>query len=367
MERLAARRVLFADGSVGPGAVTIADGRIAAITRLGGRDDLPDRTLSPGLVDLQVNGWAELDVAAIDGGGLDDLGRRLAARGTTSWCPTLISQPVAAYRRWFDEHPSPAPGEVGVHIEGPYLAASRAGAHPSRLLRRPDADWLDGLPARVRLVTLAPELAGADLAIARLVGRGVRVSLGHSAATFDEALAAAAAGASMVTHVFNAMNPLHHRDPGLAGAALSGRGLTPAVIADGVHVHPAVVHLVLCSGPAVLVSDSVAWDRPGVIVAGGAARLAGGATLAGSVISLAEAVARTVGQAGVPLATALVAATRAPAAILGLDDRGVLSPGRRADLVAFGPDLTVTGVWVGGVRQAGPTGPGAPDEPGGHR
>ncbi len=139
------------------------------------------------------------------------------------------------------------------------------------MLRPPDLGWLAALPARVRLVTIAPELEGAVDAIALLAASGRLVSLGHSRADLATAAAAAAAGARMVTHTFNAMGPLHHRAPGLAGAALTDAGLTPAVIGDGVHVHPAVLRLVLSVGPAVLVSDSVASEsvRSGVPSTGG--------------------------------------------------------------------------------------------------
>jgi N-acetylglucosamine-6-phosphate deacetylase len=339
---LAARRVLRPDGSLGPGTVVIEGGQVADVLDDAG-SEAPDRTLSPGLVDLQVNGLGDRDVAA---GDLAALGEALAAAGTTSWCPTLTSRPLPAYGEWLGAHPDPAPGEVGLHLEGPFLAAARAGAHPRDVLRAPDRDFLASLPARVRIVTLAPELPGALEAIGLLRAAGVTVALGHSDASYEEAVAAAAAGASLVTHVFNAMAPLHHRSPGLAGAALADRRLVPAVIGDGVHVHPAVVALVLRSGPAVLVSDSV--STRGLRVEGGAARLADG-TLAGSLVTLADAV-RTAVAAGIPLALALTAATGVPADVIGRPDLGRLARGAPADIVAFGPSLEVEAVWVAGVQ-----------------
>ena len=303
----------------------------------------PDRTLAPGRIDLLVNGQGQWDVGS---GALAALGAALAAAGTTSWCPTLTSRPLPDYAAWFAANPGAAPGELGVHLEGPFLSPHRAGAHRVEVLQAPDLAFLTALPARVRLVTLAPELPGALDAVAALRARGVTVALGHSDAGYDEAVAAADAGARLVTHVFNAMAPLHHRAPGLAGAALADDRLVPCVIGDGVHVHPAVLSLVLRAGPAALVSDAV--STAGLRVEGGVARLPDG-TLAGSVITLADAVRTTVA-AGVPLNVALMAATRNPADAVGRPDIGRLGTGNRADVVAFDRDLRVMEVWVGGER-----------------
>jgi N-acetylglucosamine-6-phosphate deacetylase len=256
----------------------------------------------------------------------------------------LTSRPLPAYAAWLAANPDAAPGELGVHLEGPFLSPHRAGAHRVEVLRPPDLTFLADLPARVRLVTLAPELPGALDALAALSARGVSVALGHSDAGYDQAVAAADAGARLVTHVFNAMAPLHHRAPGLAGAALADDRLVPCVIGDGVHVHPAVLALVLRAGPAVLVSDAV--SAADVQVEDGAARLPDG-TLAGSVITLADAVRTAVG-AGVPLGVALTAATRTPADVMGRPALGRLVAGAAADVVAFGPSLDVEHVWVAG-------------------
>jgi N-acetylglucosamine-6-phosphate deacetylase len=338
--RLDAARVLRPDGSLRPGVVEVEDGHVAAVheARKG-----PDRTIAPGLIDLQLNGFGGTNVATATPEELAALDAELAQRGTTSWCPTLCSSPLPWYAEWFARHPTPTRGEIGVHLEGPFIA--HPGAHPVELLGSPDQKWLAALPRRVVLITLAPELPGALEAIAALSGRGVVVSLGHTDATYDVACAAADHGATMVTHLFNGMVPLHHREPGVVGAALTDRRLTPGLIGDGVHVHPALLRHVLTTRSAVLVSDSVS-DR-GLEVRGGVARLPGTDVMAGSVITMVDAVRTAVG-AGVPLETALMAATATPARLLKKGDRGVIKTGARADLLMLDADLEIEGVWVEG-------------------
>jgi N-acetylglucosamine-6-phosphate deacetylase len=212
-------------------------------------------------------------------------------------------------------------------------------------------------------VTLAPELPGALHAIEQLVSAGVLVALGHSACDVDRARKAADAGARLVTHLGNAMGPFGPRAPGLLGAALSDDRLAVSLIADLVHVHPALVRIAfLAKGPqrTVLVTDAVATGPGTGTGTGGSSdidsahssageppRMADG-TLVGSVLQMDRAVANTVNDAGIALADAIVAASSTPAALLGLEDRGAISPGRRADLVALGPDLEVERVWIGG-------------------
>jgi N-acetylglucosamine-6-phosphate deacetylase len=348
---------------VGPAAVVVEGARVAGIDAVAG--PVPDRTLAPGLVDLQVNGLDDVDVAAARDDDWSRLDALLAAGGVTTWCPTLVTAPLAGYPERLAAIAGAAgrpgggrPSIAGAHLEGPFLGG-RPGAHPVDLLLPLDLGWLAALPEVVRLVTLAPELDGAPDAVRLLRARGVAVSLGHSAASPAQVGACVAAGATLVTHLFNGMPPLHHRDPGLAGEALLDDRLTACVIGDGVHVAPAAVAIAFrCKPPGrvALVSDAIAWRAPehagaAIRLVDGAARLADG-TLAGSAITL-DAAVRTAVAGGVPLADALVAASATPAAAVGCNDRGRLAPGARADLVALGPDLEVQATWVAGEQVHG--------------
>jgi N-acetylglucosamine-6-phosphate deacetylase len=288
---------------------------------------------------------------------MDDL---LLAQGVTGWCPTLVTAPLDRYARPLariaeaaaDRRPG-RPAILGAHLEGPFLGGA-PGAHRREHLVPVDLDWLAALPPIVKVVTLAPELDRATDAIRLLRDRHVLVSLGHSTATLEQTKAAADAGARLVTHLFNGMGPLHHRRPGLLGGALADDRLTPSLIADGVHVHPAALRLAArAKGPGgwCLVTDAVGW-RHGNLAEGrvtmveGAPRLADG-TIAGSAVGMDAAVRRLVEECEIPLDEALAAATSTPARLLGLGDRGRIVPGCRADLVALTPDLHVEEVWVG--------------------
>lgn len=349
---------------MGPATVVIDGERISAVASSALAEAAPDRTLVPGFVDLQVNGIGDHDVGSADAdwGALDDA---LLRQGVTSWCPTLTSRPLEAYSAALDRLAEAAartgsrPRIAGVHLEGPFLAPARAGAHPAEHLRPPDIAWLESLPDLVRLVTLAPELPGASAAIEALTSRQVVVALGHSAATAQQTAAAADRGATLVTHLFNAMPPFHHRRPGPVAAALTDPRLTVSLIADLVHVAPEALRLAFAAkGPAgvALVTDAVAIgsERFGARLAlhEGAPRLPDG-TIAGSALTMDRAVANVVRHAEVPLERAVGAAAATPARVLGLTDRGRIAPGARADLVALDDDLTVSAVWVGGEQLVG--------------
>lgn len=364
MTDLHAARVVLPDRVLEPGVVELDGDRIANVAPARGR--VPDRTLVPGFVDLQVNGYDDVHVATADGDDWARLAAMLTAGGTTTWCPTLVTAPLDQYAAALARIGEAAargtgPAIAGAHLEGPFLGAM-PGAHRTEHIVPVDPEWLAALPAIVRLVTMAPECTGAAEAIAALASRGALVAIGHSAATYDEATAAIDAGARLATHCFNAMTPLHHREPGIAGAALADSRVAVSLIADLVHVHPAVLAIALRAkgrGRAALVTDAVAWRsaQPGsgtrrVETGGGVARLADG-TLAGSTLTMAEAFANVVEHCGVDLVDAAWAASTTPAALLGLDDRGALAAGRRADVVALDPAFSVRETWIGGEQVHG--------------
>ena len=348
---LACHSVVNGEGgiSASPAWITIVGGRIVA-TGTGapppGTHDLGDALLAPGFVDVQVNGTGTVDFATA---AVDDIVSTidaLVARGTTGLVPTLCTAPLDAYDAMLERvaavRAARPDAVIGVHLEGPFLGGA-PGAHPPELLRPTDIAWMqhvcDTYGDLVRIVTLAPEADPELRATRMLAGRGVLVALGHSTVGYDGARAAADAGARLVTHLFNGMGPLHHRAPGLPGAALTDTRLVPSVIADFVHVHPAVVGLALRARPdAVLVTDAVRDDMT---------RLADG-TLAGSSLTMDVAV-QNVASLGVPVQAAVRHATANPARVLQLTDRGRIAPGARADLVALDPDtLAVRAAWLAG-------------------
>lgn len=356
------------------GRILVAAGRIAAAGRAGDvavpataeRVDAGGLFAAPGFLDLQVNGGFGIDLTS-EPDALPALARRLPEVGVTGFLPTIVSSPpevVAAALAALEAAASADPAAavpLGLHLEGPFLSPQALGAHDAASIRPPDpaeaAGW--SAAAGVRLVTLAPELPGALELIGRLVDRGVVVAAGHSRASADEGRAGIEAGVRYATHLFNAMPPLGHREPGLAGALLADERVTIGLIADGVHVDPLVVALVwrlVGERRFSLVSDAVAalglppgrarLGRSEVTHAGRAARLADG-TLAGSAAGI-DAGLRTLVAAGVPLPGAIRALTAVPAALLGDRERGTLRVGSRADLVLLAPELTVRATYVAG-------------------
>ncbi|HLT58976.1 MAG TPA: N-acetylglucosamine-6-phosphate deacetylase [Limnochordales bacterium] len=329
--------------------------------------------ICPGFIDGHVHGGGGGDVMDAAPEALERMARAHAAHGTTGFVATTMSAPhehlLAVARavrplvgaRWGGAR------LLGLHLEGPYLNPARRGAHPAVHLRPPDAAELAELygvlgPA-LRIVTLAPELPGADAAIRWLVQRGVVVSLGHTAASYEQAVAAIAAGARAATHAFNAMEGLHHRAPGCLGAVLVDGRVRAELIADGVHVHPGAMRLLYrCKGAAgiQLVTDAMRavgcppgeytlGDVP-VVVGDGQVRLRDDpAALAGSVLTMAQAVRVMVRRVGVPLVEAVRMASLTPAEALGLSGRfGRLAPGCAADVVILDNDLGVKMTLVAG-------------------
>jgi N-acetylglucosamine-6-phosphate deacetylase len=355
--RITAGRALLGSSIEHGVVVEIDHGVITSVRPHSGVCDV--ELLAPGFVDLQVNGIDDVDVATARGADWDRLDQLLLAQGTTTWCPTLVTAPLPAYRARLDAvaetmaRTGSRPTIAGVHLEGPFLGGAH-GAHRSEYVVDIDLDWVRELPAHVRVLTLGPEQRLAPEATVVLSANGVLVSLGHTTASQRECDDAARAGARMVTHLFNAMSGMHHRQPGVAAWALGHPDIACCLIADGVHVHPRMIELAMrMLGPqrSVLVTDSVAW-RSGhagevrLAMVDGAPRLPDG-TLAGSALTM-DAAVRTSVAAGVPLSHALCAASQSPASLLGLTDRGQIAVGRRADLVAMNDALAVRGVWVAG-------------------
>jgi len=348
------------EGRLVPGDLEIADGRVAQF----GLSSPKGRGLAvPGFLDLQVNGFGGIDVLDADADGYRRAGEALLATGVTSYLPTFITAPEERLVSALHQVPSSsdAPRIPGVHLEGPFLSPLRLGIHPAAARRDPDPNLLDRLLAAgpVRLVTLAPELAGADELIRILQARGVAVSCGHSNATSAEANAAFDSGVRTVTHLFNAMRPFHHRDPGIAGAALTRADVIVQVILDGVHLAPETANVIwrAAAGRVALVTDAMAGAglsdgsyRLGgleIEIRDGVARCPGGA-LAGSTLTMIEAV-RNLHALGASLEDAVTAATEVPARVLGLADAGRLAVGLPADIVVLTDELEIARVLVGGT------------------
>jgi N-acetylglucosamine-6-phosphate deacetylase len=326
--------------------------------------------LAPGFVDVHVHGWGGHDAMG-DLAALDGMARALLKRGVTSFLPTAVTaslDELTAFaervRGWIPSAPENGAEPLGFNLEGPFLAEARRGAHdPSKLLMPADVppEALEPLVEGLRLVTIAPELPGALDLIRWLRDRGVAISIGHSAGTLEEAQAGYAVGATSTTHLFNAMTGVDRRSPGVAVAALLDDAMYVELIADGIHVHPALWGLITRLKPPerlLLVSDALAiagtGDGRGTIggleieVVGPRVMLAGTSTLAGSVLSL-DAAVRNLVASSVRLPDAVAAASRNPLTLLGVMDRGRIDVGQRADLVQLDESLQVRRVMRSGA------------------
>ncbi len=370
---ITAGRVVAPSSDLVPGTVEVVDGRIASIRKgasTGADVSAPDSILVPGFIDLQINGAGGVDfLTAKTNADLLRVGGYLASTGVTAFAPTLTTAPPSVLRealiRWarFAARQR-VPRIVGLHLEGPFLNPEFKGAHPARYLRAPDpayaAALLDAAHGAVRMVTLAPELPGAREVIRLLRKRGCIVAAGHTGATYDQGQAAFREGVTTVTHLFNAMRPVHHRDPGIVVAALQHPQVTVSLIADFVHTHPAIVLLaVRLKGweRVALITDAIAAAGARgkathlgtqTVRVSDAPRLADG-TLAGSVLSMDRAV-RNVTSLGIPLREAVQMASTTPAHLLGRGDLGRIEEGAIADLVVLDQALHVRAVYGAGER-----------------
>ena len=357
-------RIIDNGAVLADGGRIIAVGPADAVARPAGAQaiDAAGRTLVPGFIELQFNGGFGADFTD-DASAIWKVGEKLPRYGATAFLPTIITAPLekiqAGQAIVTGKPPAGFRGArpLGLHVEGPFLNHAKKGAHNPKYLRTPDriASETWSPATGIRLVTMAPELPGALELIASLASRGVLVSTGHSNATYEQAIAGFDAGARYGTHLFNAMSALGHRDPGLPGALLTDPRPTVGFIADGVHTHKAVIKLAWqMLGPRRmnLVTDAMAaLGMPAgrhllgdfeVVVDATSARLADG-TLAGSILSLDQALRNLVEVTGCSLAEALPTLTTTPARAIGVDhERGKLAPGYVADMVLLTPDLHVS-------------------------
>ena len=357
------------DGLQPASDVYIEGGRIARIgrdlpARGAGVFDVDGRLVSPGFIDLHIHGAAGAMCEQGEPDAVARISAMLVQFGVTGFLPTVATLGQQQLQNAVEGIASTAGGEpgaqiLGIHLEGPYLSPIRAGAQAVPWMREPSVEEVDDLQSRsgglIRLITVAPELEGAVPFIAAVRGRGVTVAVGHSNATAEEMLLGIEAGASHVTHLFNAMRELHHREPGVIGVGLTEDSVSVELICDGHHLSPRIVNLALrCkpAGKAVLVSDAVGalgmpdgdYEMFGVTctISDGAVRLRHGRNLAGSCLSLDRAV-RNVRRwlPDLSLPRLLASASTSAAEVVGVTDTGRIDEGLYADLVILEEDLNV--------------------------
>jgi N-acetylglucosamine-6-phosphate deacetylase len=367
--------MLRPDGRIEPGDLLVVNGKITAVAppnQIARSDSLqavipvpPGSVLAPGLIDIQINGAFGHDFSRTPQQ-IGAVARHLPRFGVTAFLPTIVSSPLdrypAAVQAFRNIRRDPGMAiALGLHLEGPYLSGSKAGAHVLYCLRQPSLDEIRYFdPEVVRVITLAPELPQAIPFIRALRDKGIRVGLGHSVASYDQTLAALSAGAAFGGHIFNGMGNLHHRHPGIVGALLAEPDVALCLIADGTHVHPSLLSVVAAAkqGRCVcLISDGVAATGMGegefflgdqkVTADNYSVRLANG-TLAGSNLTLDQAVRNMVFLAGRPVGEALQMASATPANLLGLPSKGRLAVGCDADLITLDGALNVVQTMING-------------------
>lgn len=389
-----AARLLTPQGVLEHALLLVDEGRIVDIVYQSARAlptqvsllDLGDNLIAPGYVDLHIHGSSGYDVMDDAPEALPAIERRLARHGVTSYFPTTVTASLDSTLRALERLAS-AIGEcerdsgktdeqknakragraqpLGIHLEGPFISHARRGVHPSENLLPAKIETFErfwqAARGRIRMMTIAPELEGAIELIAAAAARGVCVSLGHSDADFAAAELGIVAGARHATHTFNAMRPLAHRDPGIAGAVLTDTRLTADIIADGVHLDPAIVKLFArAKGPeqTVLITDATAatgmpdgrYRLGSIEVDVKDGRCTSGGKLAGSVLTMDRAVRNLARFAGWDLPQAVRAASQNPARVVGSTNKGVLAAGADADFIVLDREGKVRRTFVGGVE-----------------
>lgn len=371
---IAGGRVATPRGVLDPGWVLVEDGTIRSVGE-GSAPDRPDAHRTDATGSLVVPGFVDIHCHGGGGAYFTDQGEVARAveahrrHGTTTLLASLVSRPipelveqVAALREYVSD------GQLaGIHLEGPFLSAARCGAHDPAVLRPPDAGSVDTLLAAgqgaIRMVTIAPELDGAVPAVKRLVDAGVLAAVGHTDALAEDVVPAVDAGASVATHLFNGMRPLHHREPGPIGTLLDDERVTVELICDLVHLHPTVVRLAARhagTGRTVLITDAISaagagdgvYDIGGleVTVTDGIPTLAGGGSLAGSTLTMDTAFRNLVHSCGLGILDAVAASSTRPAELLGLGDTtGRIAEGYAADLVLLDDGLAPNAVMKAGA------------------
>lgn len=374
---------IFADGRFVRGGFSVENGRFAHVLEdvPGPAEDLDGALVIPGLVDIHVHGCAGADFSDGDYAGLVRMARYLARRGVTSFAPASMTLPYDALDKAFHaaarlrrEGLADGARLMGIQMEGPFLSREKRGSQNPAYLRLPDWDRFlrlyDAAEGLLRIVDVAPELPGA-VEFTRRASEKCRVSVAHTAAGYDQAAAVFDAGATHLTHLFNAMSGIHHRHPGPIGAASERENVTAELICDGIHVHPSAVRMAfrLFPGRICLISDALrccgmadgSYSLGGqeILLSGGVARLTGGA-IAGSAADLYQCMCRAV-SFGIPREQAVWAATALPARVIGREsETGAIADGRAADFVICGGELEPEAVYLGGKRLEQSAGPFVP-------
>ncbi|SFB99532.1 N-acetylglucosamine-6-phosphate deacetylase [Parapedobacter composti] len=347
-------------------AVMITNGKIAGLIPPDGIPeeaeifDVGGDVVAPGFIDLQVyGGGGRLFSADPAGDALDEIANALVAGGTTSFMITMATNTMAVVDQSLQVlNGYTHPALLGLHLEGPYLNPNRRGAHPAEYIRQPEqweiAALLKRAKGRLRMMTIAPERFNGET-IRLLLDAGVVLSAGHSDASFSEATAGFSHGIQAVTHLFNAMSPLHHRNPGLPAAVFQSDKVVASIIADGIHVDYEVIAISkkLLNERLFLITDAVAETQTGIyrhVFNGDRYSLPDG-TLSGSSLTMMQAVANCVERVGIPLDEALRMASLYPALLIGEEDLGRISVGSVANLVVFDQQYSVKHVFLGGSPQ----------------